>query len=174
MDKYLKFLLVVFILVLGLSACKAEEKQGTMEEVTQQESDVNMEDNEVIPEPEWITDYQKAIAISKETGKTIFVNFTGSDWCIWCVRLKNEVFKQQEFKDYADANLVLLELDFPRNLPQTEALKKQNNELLGKFKVNGFPTIVLLNSKGEEINRTGYQQGGPIKYVEHLQELLKK
>ena len=68
----------------------------------------------------WLVDINKAYEISKKTGKPIMANFTGSDWCGWCVKLKNEVFDKPAFKEWAAKTVVLVELDFPRRfqIPQ--------------------------------------------------------
>ena len=123
---------------------------------------------------DWSTDYTAALKQAKESGRPVLVDFTGSDWCGWCIKLDKEVFSQQAFKDYAKDNLVLLQLDFPRAKPQTDEVKKQNQELAGKFGIRGYPTIVLVDSEGKELARTGYQAGGAEKYVEHLKKLLEK
>ena len=68
----------------------------------------------------------------------------------------------------------MVELDFPKKTPLEEKLKEQNEKLQEEYKIQGFPTIILLNSKGREVARTGYQEGGPDKYVEHVKGLLKK
>ncbi len=121
----------------------------------------------------WETDLEVAKKRAKDEHKEILADFTGSDWCGWCIKLKKEVFDQTEFQEYAKKHLVMLELDFPhqKQLPAKE--KEQNEKLSEEFKVEGFPTVLLMNAKGKEINRTGYQDGGPAKYVEHLKELLK-
>jgi len=121
----------------------------------------------------WTENWDLALAASKELKRPVLVNFTGSDWCSWCIKLVNEVFSKDEFQNYAKENLILLKLDFPKNIAQTEALKKQNNALQKQFGIQGFPTILLMDSDGKEINRTGYQQGGAAAYVKHLQTLLK-
>ncbi len=121
----------------------------------------------------WETDLEVAKKRAKDENKEILADFTGSDWCGWCIKLKKEVFDQPEFQEYAKKHLVMLELDFPnkKKLPAKE--KEQNEQLSKEFQVNGFPTVLLMNSKGKEIARTGYQDGGPEKYVEHLKGLLK-
>jgi len=121
---------------------------------------------------QWLTDYDQAIAMSKETGKPIFANFTGSDWCIWCKRLQNEVFSKADFKNFANEKLVLLELDFPRK-QQSAELQKQNKALAQKYGIEGFPTILILNEKGSVVAKTGYRRGGAGPYVDHLRSIIK-
>ena len=121
----------------------------------------------------WETDFEVAKQRAKDENKKILADFNGSDWCGWCIKLKKEVFNQPEFQEYAKKNLVMLDLDFPhqKKLPAKE--KEQNEKISQEFKVEGFPTILLMNARGKEVGRTGYQEGGPAKYVEHLKDLLK-
>ncbi len=124
-------------------------------------------------EVEWMTDFDAAKAKAKAEKKVLFVDFTGSDWCGWCIRLDKEVFAHKEFHDYAAENLVLVKLDFPRKLKLSPELEKQNKSLAKKYDVQGYPTVKLLKPSGSEIAETGYKEGGPAKYVEHLKKLLK-
>ncbi|MDA3885109.1 MAG: thioredoxin family protein [Candidatus Delongbacteria bacterium] len=120
----------------------------------------------------WETSYSTAIKKAKDSGKMLLLDFTGSDWCGWCVKLDNEVFSKKEFQDYADKNLILLKLDFPRAIKQSNELKKQNRALASKFGIKGYPTIIVLNNNEKLIGRTGYQKGGPKKYIAHLKGLI--
>lgn len=120
----------------------------------------------------WETDFKAAQAKATASGKPMLLDFTGSDWCGWCIRLDKEVFSQPEFAAFASEALVLVELDFPRGKSQPEAIKKQNEALAKQYGVRGFPTIILLSPDGKLLAETGYQKGGAAKYVAHLKELL--
>jgi len=120
----------------------------------------------------WENNLEQAIAQAKKENKAVLVNFTGSDWCIWCKRLSSEVFQQKEFKEYADKSLVLVMLDFPRNNQQSEETKNYNNGLAMKYGIQGFPTILIFNDQGKMVAQTGYQPGGPEKYIEHIKSYL--
>lgn len=120
----------------------------------------------------WESNLEQAITQAKKENKAVLVNFTGSDWCIWCKRLSSEVFQQEAFKDYADDNLVLVMLDFPRNIQQSAETQNYNRNLAQKYGIQGFPTILLFNDKGELVAQTGYQPGGPEKYIKHIQSYL--
>jgi len=120
----------------------------------------------------WNNNLEKAVEQAKKENKAVLVNFTGSDWCIWCKRLSSEVFQQNEFKEFADKNLVLVMLDFPKDIQQSQETKIYNNTLAQKFGIQGFPTILIMNSKGELVAKTGYQPGGPAKYVDHIKSYL--
>ncbi|HEY2125250.1 MAG TPA: thioredoxin family protein [Chthoniobacterales bacterium] len=124
-------------------------------------------------EPSWQTDYKKAQEQAKTDKKLLLVDFTGSDWCGWCIRLNREVFSKPEFQEYANKNLVLLEIDFPRGKTQTPALKKQNEELATQYRIQGFPTLVVLNGEGRVVGALGYMQGGPSVFIAELEKLRK-
>jgi thioredoxin-related protein len=123
-------------------------------------------------EATWIADYDKAVEQAKKEKKDLLVDFTGSDWCGWCIKLHEEVFAHDEFTQAVTKDYVLVALDFP----QAEDIKAKvpnparNAELGEKFGIQGYPTILLVTVDGEVYGRTGYQPGGPVKYVEHLKE----
>jgi protein disulfide-isomerase len=120
----------------------------------------------------WLNDYKKAQEEAKANGKLLLLNFTGSDWCGWCIKIDKDIFSQPQFKDFARDNLVLVELDFPRRKTQTSELKKQNLELAQQYEVLGFPTIVVLNSNGQKLWQfDGYFPGGPEAFIAQLQKL---
>jgi protein disulfide-isomerase len=121
---------------------------------------------------EWKTNLEKAVAEAKNENKAVLVNFTGSDWCVWCKKLSEEVFSQNEFENYAGKNLVLVKIDFPRNIPQSDATKYYNSGLAQKYGIEGFPTILLFNSSGQLVAKTGYQSGGAANYVNHIKSFL--
>jgi len=120
----------------------------------------------------WESNLEQAIQQAKKENKAVLVNFTGSDWCIWCKRLSSEVFQQAAFKNYADDNLVLVMLDFPRNIQQSAETQAYNRNLAQKYGIQGFPTILIFNNQGKMVAQTGYQPGGPEKYVEHIKSYL--
>jgi thioredoxin-related protein len=125
-------------------------------------------------ESDWQHDYNKAQEDAKTNHKLLFLNFTGSDWCGWCIKLDKDIFSQPEFKNFAHDNLVLVELDFPRRKPQPTEERKQNMELAQKYEVLGFPTIVVLNSNGQTVWKfDGYFPGGPEAFISQLQKLPK-
>src|SRR5512134_205242 len=96
-------------------------------------------------ELEWMTDLPKAQARAKEEKKLVLMDFTGSDWCGWCIKLDKEVFSKPEFIEYAEKKLVPVQIDFPNKKKQPAELKKANQELQKKYKIQGYPTIVVLD-----------------------------
>jgi thioredoxin-related protein len=122
---------------------------------------------------EWLTDLPAAQAKAKKENKLVIMDFTGSDWCVWCKKLHEEVFSKQEFEDYAAKNLVPVLVDFPQDKPQTKELKAANKALQEKYKIDGFPTVVVLNGEGKEIGKLNYEKGGPKVFIESLEKLKK-
>ncbi len=129
----------------------------------------------------WNTNLDKAIEISIKTKKPVMLFFTGSDWCYWCKRLQSEVFKQPEFAAWANKNVVLVEVDFPRTTTLAPELQSQNNQLKQFFGIQGFPTIWLVNvSKNdgkvgfEKLGSTGYLEGGTSVWLNAVNQMLKK
>jgi protein disulfide-isomerase len=123
-------------------------------------------------EAEWLTDLPTALNKAIAEHKSVLLDFTGSDWCGWCKKLKAEVFDQPEFIAYAKDNLVLVEVDFPHQKPISAAQKEANHTLAETYKIQGYPTIVLLDSASKKLGETGYKAGGPKAYIEHLQQIL--
>ena len=115
----------------------------------------------------WKTDYAAALEQAAKENKMVLLDFTGSDWCGWCIKLQKDTFSKSEFKKFAEQSPVLVELDFPRGKAQSDELKKQNEDLAEKFGVQGFPTLVLLDPLGKEAARNiGYLQGGPDAFIQ--------
>jgi len=124
-------------------------------------------------ELQWLTDLPKAQAQAKKENKLVMLDFTGSDWCGWCIKLHKDVFSKPEFTKFAKDNLVLVEVDFPHGKQQSAALKKANGELQAKYKINGFPTMVVLNGEGKELGELeGYMDSKA--FISKLEELKKK
>jgi protein disulfide-isomerase len=122
----------------------------------------------------WETDFAKAQNEAKSQHKLLFINFTGSDWCGYCVRMDRDVLSKPQFKDFANKNLVLLEVDFPRMKEQAQTLRAQNRKLAGDYRVEGFPTFVVLDSDGKTVwTWDGYFPGGADAFVAELAKLRK-
>ena len=150
---YLKILFISFI-ALGGCAMNAQN-----------------DDTYKATEPGWLVDLDAAYELSKKTGKPIMANFTGSDWCGWCKRLKANVFIHDEFKKWAEKNVVLLELDFPRRTEIPMKYKQQNASLQRAFQVTGFPTIWVFHlDKNEATNQFNIEALGKTGYAQTVQD----
>ena len=123
---------------------------------------------------EWLTDYVKALAQAKAENKPMLIDFTGSDWCGWCMKLDREVFSVQDFKSYAAQKLVLLKIDFPRRKTLPAAETAQNQKLSNQYRIQGFPTIIVLKPDGSKAGELGYMPGGPKAFISELEKVTPK
>jgi protein disulfide-isomerase len=122
----------------------------------------------------WTTYNKAALDKAKKENKHILMDFTGSDWCGWCVKLNKEVFSKPEFISYATNNLVCIKVDFPSKKKISAEQKKINDQLAKDYSIRGFPTIYILKPDGKTVvGKTGYKAGGSAAYVKHLQEIIK-
>lgn len=110
---------------------------------------------------EWGTNYEAALVQAKEEGKAVLADFTGSDWCGYCIRLRSEVLEHPSFKAWAEKNFVLLEVDMPQNPKFDEALRDQNEKLCKKYGVDGFPTVLVLDAQGRALGGLFGYEGDP-------------
>jgi thioredoxin-related protein len=132
-------------------------------------------------ELKWHTDVKEAIAIGNKENKPLLLFFTGSDWCGWCIRLQKEVLLTPEFTNWAKDNVILVELDYPRSVPQTPEVKQQNAELQNAFGIQGFPTVFFATAATKDgkvnfqgLGRTGYVAGGPVAWLEVANGILNQ
>lgn len=135
----------LFAIVLGLATCRAELN--------------------------WLTDYAAALKQAKDENKVMLIDFTGSDWCGWCIKLKSEVFDQPEFAAFAKENLVLLEVDFPRGKALSASQRTANEKLGRRFSVEGFPTVFIVNAQQRPLAKLDYEEGGPATYINTLKKI---
>lgn len=126
--------------------------------------------------PVWLTDFNKAKMEAADAGKNILINFSGSDWCGPCIRLHKEVFESDNFEDYAEKTLVLVNADFPRlrkNQLSSEQ-QKQNDALAAKYNPDGhFPYTVLLNADGKVLKSwDGYPNQTPEQFIGDMKQAM--
>lgn len=121
----------------------------------------------------WIENFEQAKSEAKQLKQPIFVLFTGSDWCPWCMKLEKEVLSTKAFKSFAEANLILFKADYLQGKKMRASLQKQNDALKRRLGVRGFPTVFLLNAEEEQLGKTGYRPGGGEAYVNMLKEMLE-
>ena len=130
----------------------------------------------------WHTDMKKASEIAIKESKPVLMFFTGSDWCGWCKKLQKEVFQTQDFEAWAKDNVVLMELDFPRRMPQEQTVKVQNYQLQQIFKVRGYPTVFFVNPEKKpdgkmnlnSLGKTGYVRGGAQEWLAVANNFIRK
>ena len=98
--------------------------------------------------------------------------FTGSDWCGWCKKMDKEVFESSAFAQEVGNKFVFVMLDFPMNSKLPEGEQRQNAQLKQRYGVTGYPTVVIVDSKGGFIGETGYRSGGGKAYAQWLEQFL--
>lgn len=122
---------------------------------------------------DWLTDLPKAQAQARAEGKHVFIHFSGSDWCGWCIKLRKEVFTKPDFEAYSKSNLVLVRIDFPRRTNQPPAIQKSNQKLAEQFQVQGYPTLLLLDAQGARLGTVNYGHGGAKQFVADVEKVLR-
>lgn len=123
----------------------------------------------------WLTDLEKAKELARRENKAVLLDFTGSDWCPPCIQLKRQVFSKPHFQEYADEKLVLVEIDFPlrKELPKEQVAA--NQKLQNQFKVESYPTIILLDASGKELGRMeGYAGDTSASFIKKVEGMLAK
>src|SRR5687768_4823210 len=145
-----KLLMFVFLAALSLNLCAAEAK--------------------------WLTDFDAAKQQAQKENKAILMNFTGSDWCPPCKALKKNVLDKPEFEKFAAEKLVLMELDFPIDKKRiNKEVAASNAKLSEQFKIESYPTIIVLDKDGKELGRMdGYRGEAPAAYIKKLEALLAR
>jgi len=119
----------------------------------------------------WRSDLPGALKQAHSENKQVLLDFTGSDWCPWCIKFDQDVLSTPRFAAYAGQNLELVKVDFPRHTPLPADQQRANDALAKQFGVDGYPTYLLLNSDGREIGRqVGYRDGGPNAFVAELEK----
>ncbi len=157
--RFFLHILITTVLTINITVCG--------QNVSDQSSETEQNDDNA-----WFTNFDEAKAKAIKEQKPMLIDFTGSDWCGWCIKLDDEVFSQANFQEFASDSLVLVEIDFPKNKVQSEELRLQNKALAEKYSIRGFPTILLLSPEAELIEKTGYQSGGAKSYVNHIKNIL--
>lgn len=124
----------------------------------------------------WQLNFEKAKEMALQENKPIILVFSGSDWCGPCIKLDNQIWKSEEFKNYVAKNYVLVKADFPRK--KTNSLSKEqlthNENLAEKYNKKGyFPMVIVFNANGKVLGETGYKNVSPKEYIQHLQSFIK-
>jgi protein disulfide-isomerase len=122
----------------------------------------------------WIEDFDQGLAKAKAENKPALVDFTGSDWCIWCKRLDQEIFSQAKFKDFVKDKYVLIKIDFPQTKPLPQAKLEAHQKLAEKYQVQGFPSVLLMDGEGKVQAQLGHMEGGPDAFIAELEKSARK
>lgn len=166
----MKFLLksgmIVLCLLFTLTCCSAKHR------INGQKGKKEVAQEQIVQEGLLWEQYGDAIKQSRKDKKVICLFFTGSDWCVWCVRMNQQILSSPEFMRYAHDKLHLVEVDFPSQGLQNEELKKLNEQLKAKYCIQGFPTLVFIDADGKEFTRMGFEHGGGAPFVQKMKEIL--
>jgi thioredoxin-related protein len=119
----------------------------------------------------WETDLDVAFHKSKEQEKAILLNFSGSDWCIPCQKLKKGLLSNEQFATFASENLILVNLDFPmKNKGENKEYTVKKDNWSEKYNPNGhFPLTILIYKNGKVLKKwTGNITDSPEKFIEQI------
>lgn len=132
----------------------------------------------ILVDQPWLTNWEEAQHKATQENKFILLNFSGSDWCAPCIKMKKEVFETEAFLSVAEKELVLVRADFPRSKKNqlTKDQTDHNEKLAEKYNPNGkFPLTLLLDAKGKVIKEwDGYVFASQDKFLVELKEVLGK
>jgi protein disulfide-isomerase len=119
-------------------------------------------------EVKWYSDFTEAKAAAQAENKMMLLDFTGSDWCGWCIKLKKEVFDTPEFAKYAAEKLIMVEVDFPRQKRLPDEVKAANEHLARTYQIEGYPTLIFVDAMGRKRGQGGYVAGGPKAFLTEI------
>jgi len=141
------FLLIVFILSLNTARLSAQD---------------------------WRTDWEIAGVEAEQANKKLILVFSGSDWCIPCIKLEKEIWESPSFTQYAEQYYVLFRADFPKRKKNklSETIQKLNDRLASEYNSKGyFPLVVVLGAKGKVKGQLGYEKLTPEAYIALIEQL---
>jgi protein disulfide-isomerase len=124
----------------------------------------------------WSENYAEAMESAKADNKKLLLDFTGSDWCGYCIALDKEVLSTSKFQAWAAENVILVRVDFPEHFPQSNLVKEQNAGLQKKYSCNSYPTILVTDIGGNVLGRrSGYDPGsGADAYIAILNGYVRR
>jgi len=157
----MKFLFSLALMTLTLTACLyAHEKNAEHAKQTESVS--------------WLTNFEEAKALAKKKSKPLFLYFSGSDWCGFCIKMHKEILDTKEFVQALGKDFIFVKVDFPKKNPLDSKTQKQNEELADAYNIRGFPTVIVLDPSLEKIGQLGYAKGGPQAFAEKARQLITK
>ncbi|HIP33197.1 MAG TPA: thioredoxin family protein [Bacteroidia bacterium] len=125
----------------------------------------------------WLTSFEQAKTLAEKQNKKILMSFSGSDWCANCMRLDKTLFQAEEFKMYAEKNLILLKVDFPSRKKNALSNEQQdhNDKLADKYNQKGmFPNVAIVDYKGGVLGNMKHPLNSASDYIENIKGILKK
>lgn len=168
------FQLVIWDVPLPYDKIKARYRSFSLQHVDDLVKQIGLQLPRVDYTGNWITDFNLAKTISAQTDRYMFLTFTSMDGGEWSKRMDDEIFKSPIFLEYAHKNLVLVRLDFPKATTQPAALVAQNKMLQESYNIEGYPTVIVVNPKGQELVRSKYLGGGPEFFMKQMKPIIDK
>jgi len=108
------------------------------------------------------TPFKEILALAQKTGKLVMIDFY-TEACGWCKVLEDSTFRDPEVIEFSQ-NFINMRVD---------AFKREGAELCKRFRVRGFPTVLFLDSTGEEIDRImGFRP--PKSFLERMKEIYNR
>ncbi|MBQ2631575.1 MAG: thioredoxin family protein [Kiritimatiellae bacterium] len=119
----------------------------------------------------WTDDIEGAFKAASESGRPVFIDFTGSDWCGWCKLAEKNIFSTRAWADFA-SELVCLKVDFPqRGRPDVMTMRRRE-DLAKAFGVEGFPTLVLATAERKELARFMAGRKGSAEFIAEVRKSI--
>jgi len=119
-------------------------------------------------------DPEKAFREARQSGKQVLLVFSGSDWCIPCIRLEKNILTDSAFRNFAGERFIILEADFPQKKKVAPSLKSQYEELADQFNAEGsFPKILLLTAERTKLAVLSYHGQSPADFIQQMKDSLK-
>ncbi|MCP4814556.1 MAG: thioredoxin family protein, partial [Planctomycetaceae bacterium] len=124
----------------------------------------------------WLIDFEAAKKQAAQQKKDLLIDFTGSDWCPPCIALHKNVFSKAEFTRQMSQHYIFISLDFPRNKSKQAAKTiEQNAQLNKRYKIRGFPTVILADASGKAYDtQVGYPGNGLDRYMQRILDVKGK
>ena len=122
----------------------------------------------------WQTSFEESKQLADRENKSIILVFSGSDWCIPCIKLEKEIWESPSFTQYAEQYYVLFRADFPKRKKNklSETIQKLNDRLASEYNSKGyFPLVVVLDAKGKVKGQLGYEKLTPEAYIALIEQL---
>jgi protein disulfide-isomerase len=120
----------------------------------------------------WTENIEDAFKRSAETGKPVFINFTGSDWCPWCILADKHIFTRPEWIEFAP-KMICLKVDFPKSNRPSKAVMSERHRLAKEFKVRGYPTFVLVSPERKEMTRFVAGRKSAAEFIAEVKKAVK-
>jgi len=124
----------------------------------------------------WHLNLDEAKQIAQKEHKFILLNFSGSDWCGPCIKLRKEIFESSTFQKMADRNLVLVNADFPRMKKNQLSSKQEqlNNAMADRYNAKGrFPYTVLMDAEGHFVKEwDGFPNESPDQFSNSIEDII--